>query len=288
LEKNLEQSNHTGQIEQVFVIKNVIKTILFTMFVAFWVSLMAYFIIREESATKAVEPTHWGYILLIDALIVGIPTIIVMIWATLYVNSFEYEFTNQFIYVKSGVLTKNRVSIPFSRVQNINVTQGILDRLFNIHSIKIETAGSSGMNPNNGMMRPEGYIPAIKDPSKIEQLIFKYIHKYTQDAPKSIEGRVFENNNIVFDEFIAYILGKITEGDNLKTNIKDLRKKANMSQAALADEIGVSRQTIVYMEQGKYVPSLTIAMLIAKVFKISIEEIFTLDDSDYKKKKGTQ
>ena len=50
--------------------------------------------------------------------------------------------------------------------------------------------------------------------------------------------------------------------------------------------MGFSRQTINYLEQGKYVPYLTLAMKVAKEFGFSVEEIFVLEDEDYTKKKG--
>ncbi len=51
-----------------------------------------------------------------------------------------------------------------------------------------------------------------------------------------------------------------------------------MSQAALADALDVSRQTINALENGRYDPSLPLAFRIARLFDLSIEEIFTPDD----------
>jgi putative transcriptional regulator len=53
-----------------------------------------------------------------------------------------------------------------------------------------------------------------------------------------------------------------------------------MTQADLAEKIGVSRQTINAMEKNKYVPSTLLALKIAKLFKIPVEEIFILEDND--------
>jgi len=50
--------------------------------------------------------------------------------------------------------------------------------------------------------------------------------------------------------------------------------------------MGVSRQTINYLTQGKYVSSISLVMKVAKEFGVSIEEIFVLEDEDYTKKKG--
>lgn len=64
----------------------------------------------------------------------------------------------------------------------------------------------------------------------------------------------------------------------LKTKIKEYREKNNMKQSELAELIGVRRETIVHLENGRYNPSLKMAMDIAKVFHVSVEELFEFVD----------
>jgi putative transcriptional regulator len=66
----------------------------------------------------------------------------------------------------------------------------------------------------------------------------------------------------------------------MKNSIKVERAKLNLTQQDLADLIAVSRQTINSIESGKYVPSTVLALKIARVFKVAIEEIFKLEDED--------
>ena len=66
----------------------------------------------------------------------------------------------------------------------------------------------------------------------------------------------------------------------MKNNLKVLRAIANISQADLAEKIGVSRQTINAMESRKYVPSTVLALKLARFFKQNIAEIFQLEDGD--------
>ena len=61
----------------------------------------------------------------------------------------------------------------------------------------------------------------------------------------------------------------------LKTKIHEYRKERNMQQSELAELVGVRRETIGKLENGKYNPSLKLAMDIAKVFDCKIEDIFT-------------
>ncbi|WP_063600409.1 helix-turn-helix transcriptional regulator [Clostridium coskatii] len=64
----------------------------------------------------------------------------------------------------------------------------------------------------------------------------------------------------------------------LKTKVKEYREKMNMKQSELAELIGVRRETIVHLENGRYNPSLKLAMDIAKVFHASVEELFKFED----------
>lgn len=64
----------------------------------------------------------------------------------------------------------------------------------------------------------------------------------------------------------------------MKNNLKDLRKRKNISQNDLADALFVSRQTVNSIENGKFDPSLTLAIKLTKYFKVSLEEIFIYED----------
>ena len=64
----------------------------------------------------------------------------------------------------------------------------------------------------------------------------------------------------------------------MKTRIKELREKRNLTQEALAEKVDVTRQTILFLEKGKYNPSLRLAYKIAKVLNSKIDEIFSFED----------
>ena len=60
----------------------------------------------------------------------------------------------------------------------------------------------------------------------------------------------------------------------MKTRIKELRARYNLTQEQLAKKVGVRRETIVFLEQGKYNPSLKLAYDVSKALKSKIEEVF--------------
>lgn len=66
----------------------------------------------------------------------------------------------------------------------------------------------------------------------------------------------------------------------LSTKIHEYRKKYHLQQSQLADMVGVRRETIGKLENGKYNPSLKLAMDIAKVFHVTVEDIFFFSEDN--------
>ncbi|ARD29511.1 MULTISPECIES: helix-turn-helix transcriptional regulator [Acinetobacter] len=66
----------------------------------------------------------------------------------------------------------------------------------------------------------------------------------------------------------------------MKNIVPELRGKHNLSQQQLAELLGVSRQTILAIEKGRYNPSLELAFKISKVFDLAIEVIFQYDENE--------
>ena len=66
----------------------------------------------------------------------------------------------------------------------------------------------------------------------------------------------------------------------MKTRIKEFRARHDLTQEALAHMVGVRRETIVFLEKGKYNPSLKLAHKIARSLDATIDELFIFEDSD--------
>jgi putative transcriptional regulator len=67
----------------------------------------------------------------------------------------------------------------------------------------------------------------------------------------------------------------------MKNNLKVERAIKNLTQEQLAHLVNVSRQTIMAIEKGKYVPSTVLSLKIASVFEKSVDDIFKLEDTDW-------
>jgi putative transcriptional regulator len=66
----------------------------------------------------------------------------------------------------------------------------------------------------------------------------------------------------------------------MRTRIKELRARYNLTQEDLAKKVGVRRETILYLEKGKYNPSLKLAYDVAKVLKTTIDNLFFFEDQE--------
>ena len=69
----------------------------------------------------------------------------------------------------------------------------------------------------------------------------------------------------------------------VSNRLRVLRAEANLTQEELAKEVGVTRVTINCVERGEYLPSLELALLIARRFSRSVEEVFIVEETDHEK-----
>jgi len=63
----------------------------------------------------------------------------------------------------------------------------------------------------------------------------------------------------------------------MKTRIKEYRARQNLTQEKLAEMVGVRRETIIFLEQGKYNPSLKLAHNVARALKATVDELFIFE-----------
>ena len=94
-----------------------------------------------------------------------------------FIKNFSFVVTGNDVIINHGVFRQVRASVPYCRVQNININSTIFERRYNLFSINIETAGSS-ITPYRGFWRRysgyaqgEGFIVGQKDPGHIEKLL---------------------------------------------------------------------------------------------------------------------
>jgi len=103
--------------------------------------------------------------------------IIAEIYSQMSYNRWFYEFTPDNLKIERGIIWKKYSNIPYERVQNVDITRGIIARLCGFSSVNIQTAGFS--YTGKGMPASEGYIPAVSSEAaeKIREFLMKKISK---------------------------------------------------------------------------------------------------------------
>ena len=82
------------------------------------------------------------------------------VFAWLSYKNYGYELSNEGLKVEKGVVYKKYVTIPYGRVQNVDIYRGILDRLLGLSDVHVQTAGMSG--GGRGRARTEGRLPGLE------------------------------------------------------------------------------------------------------------------------------
>ena len=92
-------------------------------------------------------------------------------------NRFLYEFRKDALYVERGIIFKKYSTIPYTRVQNVDIRRGIMARIFGYSALFIQTAGYSGYGGRGHRAMPEGYIPgvSVEGAEKIRDFVMKKI-----------------------------------------------------------------------------------------------------------------
>lgn len=108
--------------------------------------------------------------------------LILLVWVEIYARMayarWFYEFTDNQLRVEKGIIWKRYSNLPYQRVQNVDITRGIIARICGFSSVNIQTAGYS-VPVNAGGRSSEGYIPAVAsgEAEKIREFLMKKISK---------------------------------------------------------------------------------------------------------------
>jgi len=123
-------------------------------------------------------------------LIIVIVLVIIIgeIYARMSYNRWLYEFTHEGLKIEHGIIWKKYTSIPYERVQNVDIRRGILARMLGFSTVEIETAGQSGVSSyrygRSRQYKSEGHLPAIDiiGAEKIREFVMKKIKQVHSQA----------------------------------------------------------------------------------------------------------
>lgn len=91
------------------------------------------------------------------------------VWASLYHRLYRWDLGEEQLRVWRGILFRRRITVPYMRVQNVNVVRGPLLLLFRLSGVEVETAGQKGWTYS--LYPTEGYLPGLPDGETVADLI---------------------------------------------------------------------------------------------------------------------
>jgi len=160
--------------------------LFFTTFIIRWsvVLLMAgyclivviFVLTLHKPLNKPISPYEYLDLLWI---IISVVLIISYIWAKLSYENYHYELADLGFKKESGVIYKQYVTIPYDRIQNVDIHRGILARILDLSDLQIQTAGLSGT------FRSEGQLPGLSR-ADAEQLRNELIQRARQSRNQGL------------------------------------------------------------------------------------------------------
>ena len=150
------------------------------------ISIWAATIAPEGEEPLTPEESAQFFLLIVNVLKLGIAVTIGVlvifgeIYARMAYNRFFYELAEEGLKVERGIIWKKYSTVPYVRIQNVDIERGIIARILGFSSLSIQTAGyAAGPQTLYGRTAPEGFLPAVdlKEAEKIRELLLKKIKK---------------------------------------------------------------------------------------------------------------
>jgi putative membrane protein len=163
---------HPG-VKWQFRISGFFGILILMIFIGVWVGALVSGILLALGLGGIVGVLIFFYLVLFIIFIV-----LIEVYARLAYKFWKYEFTNDQLRIERGIIWKRYSNIPYQRVQNVDITRGVIARILGFSSVNIQTAGYS-MPANGHGMSSEGYIPAVSmgEAEKIREFVMKKILK---------------------------------------------------------------------------------------------------------------
>jgi membrane protein YdbS with pleckstrin-like domain len=189
-------------------------------------ALMMMFAVEfDETTGEIVNFSIWPFVfflLIISLISLAIGLVIARGWATLYWRKYSFEFHDDRVVVTRGVIGKRVTNIPYERIQNVNVWKGILERIYGLSTIMIETAGGTQLQMGNygSFSFSEGTIQGVKDPQPMVDYLIR--RAKGRDGLGSI-GK--GNTELTNESKISLLEERLLKGQISEETYKELKSK---------------------------------------------------------------
>ena len=156
--------------------------------------------------------TLWVILLLftVDKLIFGLCAVgwlilmmPILLWMPAFYRSLEYVIDIDCVRMKKGVFWRKRVTVPYPKITNVDVTQGPVQRMFNIGIIRVQTAGAGGAQGAKAELRLLG----VRDLEGLKDSIMGRVRGYTLSRSEEVKKEVVDESN---SEILRHMLKELT------------------------------------------------------------------------------
>ncbi len=150
----------------LFFVSFVLRWTFVSVFLSLWLSPLigAFFAVTSGRGNEIAKFSEFVLSYVITFLIVWfLGALLCYVWARLSYYYYHYELTDMGFKKESGVIYKSYVTIPYDRIQNVDIYRGIVARLLGLSDLQIQTAGSSAVVGRHGAMGmgAEGRLPGL-------------------------------------------------------------------------------------------------------------------------------
>jgi uncharacterized protein len=174
-----------------------------------WAILLIIFILITVGFMFVAQP--WLIVATISIwILISIP---IIIWIPAAFRVLEYQIDDEGVKMKGGVVWKKHVTVPYSKITNVDITQGPVQRWFNIGTIHVQTAGAGGQQGQKAELKMNG----IRELERIRDIIVKEVKGLTYTKGGEVTKRekvTVSDSESVFEDIlkelkeIKILLGK--------------------------------------------------------------------------------
>lgn len=128
---------------------------------------------------------------------------LILLWIPAFYKSLEYVIDSDSVKMKKGVFWKKRVTVPFTKITNLDVTQGPVQRVFDIGTIHVQTAGAGGPQGAQAELKLLG----VRDLDEVKDTIMGRVRGYTILRPDEVKEKVVDESD---SEIFGRMLKELT------------------------------------------------------------------------------
>ena len=138
------------------------------------IAIYFFYFLIDSTSSKFNPDSEWVFLINVLYISLSILAVIIgIIISYIYKNSMEFLIYSNEVVVRKGVLNKTEKHVPYRTITNISSRYGIIDRLFGIGTVEIETAGKSGSS-----IGPEEKIEGIPNFLEVRDIILEELRKF--------------------------------------------------------------------------------------------------------------